>query len=78
MIDGKFLSKNTFVEYSKFPSLEVMQSNLCNVLLSSGLHLTNQLTQHQTSLVNNLDAYVKMKQSEENKIDDESTKDENN
>ncbi|XP_077297334.1 mitochondrial ribosomal protein L10 [Arctopsyche grandis] len=65
IIDGRLVSRNEFVEYSEYPSLDIMRSKLCNVLQSSGVNLVSQMTQHQSSLVNNLDEYVRMKQSED-------------
>lgn len=67
IVYGKFISKDEVEMYSKVTCIEELQSQLCNVLDMSALNVTQQLTQHQTSLVHNLDAYVSMKQSEAEK-----------
>lgn len=60
VVDGKFLSRNEMVEYSKMPSIDIVRAQLCQTLEMCGSNLVNNMNQHQSNLVYNLDNYVKI------------------
>lgn len=64
IVDGKFLSRNEFIAYASLPSLEVSRAILCQTLEKSASNLVQQMSQHQSSLVNSLDRYVEMQQKD--------------
>lgn len=67
IVDGRLLSKNEFTDYAKMPDIDIVRSQLANVLNMAGNQLVQNLQRHQNVLVNVLEAHVR----ENSKIPDE-------
>lgn len=63
------MSKNELVEYSKLPSLEVAQSQLCSVLQSAGSCIVGQLNQSQQTLVSHLEKHIEIQNNSSSSSD---------
>jgi large subunit ribosomal protein L10 len=59
IVDGRLLSKNEFTDYAKMPNIDIVRSQLANVLNLAGSQLVQNLQSHQTNLVNILEAHVR-------------------
>lgn len=59
VIDDRLMSKNEIVDYSKMPSIDVVRSQFVNVLNMASSQLVQNLTSHQSNLVNVLEAHVR-------------------
>jgi large subunit ribosomal protein L10 len=70
IIDGKLLTKNEFTDYAKLPNIDIMRSQLVNVLNLAGNTIVQNLQSHQTNLVRILDAHVNHNQKSSNSEDD--------
>jgi large subunit ribosomal protein L10 len=57
--EGRLLSKKEFEDYSKLPDIQIVRSQLTNVLNMAGQQLVQHLQSHQSNLVNILDAHVR-------------------
>lgn len=59
VVENRLLSKNEFVDYAKMPNIDIVRSQLVNVLNMAGSQLVQNLSSHQSNLVNVLDAHVR-------------------
>ncbi|XP_023234491.1 39S ribosomal protein L10, mitochondrial-like [Centruroides sculpturatus] len=66
IIDNHFLSREELLNYSTLPSLEIMQSQICNTLMLSSTQMITTLSHHLTELNRILDQHSKQNNSSEN------------
>lgn len=59
ILEGKFISKDELVHYSKIVNLQMAQAELVQTLSSAGSHLVSQLNSHQSTLVSYLQERAK-------------------
>lgn len=57
--EGRLLSKKQFEEYATMPDIQIVRSQLTNVLNLAGSQLVQNLQSHQSNLVNILEAHVR-------------------
>lgn len=57
--EGRLLSKKEFEDYAKMPDIQIVRSQLANVLNMAGSQLVQNLQSHQSNLVNILDTHVR-------------------
>ncbi|XP_069691988.1 large ribosomal subunit protein uL10m isoform X2 [Periplaneta americana] len=62
IVDDRFLSKNELVKYSLMPDLQTAQAGLVALLNSAAMHLTQNLTHHQQTLIGHLRKHVELQQ----------------
>ncbi|KAJ9584217.1 hypothetical protein L9F63_021422 [Diploptera punctata] len=70
VVDGKLLSLNELIEYSKVPNIQTAQAGLVAVLNSGAVQLNQNLVHHQQTLVANLQKHIEMQQDENSNKDD--------
>lgn len=63
VVENRLLSKNEIIEFSKMPSLDIARSQFVNVLNMAAGQLVQNLTAHQSNLVNILDAHVRVNEA---------------
>lgn len=63
--EGRLMSKNEFEDYAKMPDIQVVRSQLTNVLNMAGSQLVQNLQSHQSNLVNILEAHVRENSKEQ-------------
>lgn len=60
VVDGRLLSKNELTDYAKMPNIDIVRSQFCHVLNMAAGQIVQNLSAHQSNLVNILDAHVKV------------------
>lgn len=66
IIDNQFLSREDLQNYSNLPSLEIMQSQICNTLMLSSTQMSTTLSHHLIELNQLLHRYIEQNNSSEN------------
>jgi hypothetical protein len=62
IVDDRLMSVNELVKYSNMPDLKSAQAGLVAVLNAAAVHLTQNLTHHQQTLLGHLRKHIELQQ----------------